>query len=119
MQISGEIGKYLRFPLSRNRQSRDTFHYVIEQVHSRLSAWKANCLSMARRITLAKSVLSTIPLFPMQVARVPTSICMEIVEKFHLDVLTLLVGSIFQDLKNLVALDLESLLLLTKLAVLS
>ncbi|KAK4262419.1 hypothetical protein QN277_027981 [Acacia crassicarpa] len=78
MKVSSDIGKYLGFPLSRNRRKKDTFNYIIERVRNKLSAWKVNCLSTAGRITIAKSVLSSIPLYPMQVARIPRSICLQV-----------------------------------------
>ncbi|KAK4264615.1 hypothetical protein QN277_025768 [Acacia crassicarpa] len=78
MHISNEIGRYLGFPLTRDRKSKEIFHYVIDRVKSKLSVWKANSLSMAGRITLAQSVLSTIPFYPMLVARLPTSVCLEV-----------------------------------------
>lgn len=76
--ISSEIRRYLGFPLTRNRKSRETFSYVIDGVHSKLKTLKANCLSLEGCITFAKSVLSTIPLYPMTVARLPLSICHEV-----------------------------------------
>ncbi|KAK4263121.1 hypothetical protein QN277_028589 [Acacia crassicarpa] len=78
MQISCEIGRYLGFPLSRNRRLKADFQYVIDRVSFKLSTWKANCLSMAGRIMLAKSIVSSIPLYPMHVAMLPTSVCYEI-----------------------------------------
>ncbi|KAK4258521.1 hypothetical protein QN277_004963 [Acacia crassicarpa] len=78
MTISCDIGRYLGFPLSRSRNSRETFHYVIERVQSKLSVWKARSLSMAGRVTLAKSVISSIPLYPMQVARLPKGVCLAV-----------------------------------------
>lgn len=78
MNISREISKYLGFPVTRDRRRRETFQYVIERVRGKLSTWKANCLSTAGRVTLAKSVLSAVPLYPMQVASLPRSICLEV-----------------------------------------
>ncbi|KAK4274538.1 hypothetical protein QN277_017742 [Acacia crassicarpa] len=78
MQISCEMGRYLGFPLSRNRRLKADFQYVIDRVSFKLSTWKANCLSMAGRIMLAKSVVSSIPLYPMHVAMLPKSVCYEI-----------------------------------------
>ncbi|KAK4270818.1 hypothetical protein QN277_019587 [Acacia crassicarpa] len=78
MKASNEIGRYLGFPLTRCRKPTDKFHYVIEWVRSKLSCWKASCLSIAGRITLAKSVLSSIPVYPMIVAKIPVSVCHEV-----------------------------------------
>ncbi|KAK4286586.1 hypothetical protein QN277_003122 [Acacia crassicarpa] len=78
MKIASEIGKYLGFPLTRNKSSRDTFQYVIDRVKSKLATWKSSCLSMGGRITLAKTVISAIPLYPMQVSQLPVSVCKEL-----------------------------------------
>ncbi|XP_028804491.1 uncharacterized protein LOC114759480 [Neltuma alba] len=49
--------------------------YIIDKVQHKLSGWKASSLSLAGRITLAQSVLSSIPLYTMQTTRLPASIC--------------------------------------------
>ncbi|KAL4274732.1 hypothetical protein AHAS_Ahas20G0036600 [Arachis hypogaea] len=53
-------------------------HVWGERVQSKLKGWKAQCLSLARRITLAKSVLGPIANFEMQHDRVPKGIYLEI-----------------------------------------
>ncbi|XP_054782099.1 uncharacterized protein LOC129289366 [Prosopis cineraria] len=78
MKMSSEIGRYLGFPMSNTRKTIEKFQYIVDRVKSKLAMWKANCLSTAGRITLARSVLSSIPLYPMQVAKVPNSICKEV-----------------------------------------
>lgn len=78
MQISNDIGRYMGFPLSWCRRKRDDFQYIIDRVRVKLSNWKANCLSIAGRITLAKAVVSAIPMYPMQVAKLPMSVCLEV-----------------------------------------
>lgn len=78
IKISAEIGHYLGFPLSMERKSMNKFQYIVNKVKSKLAAWKSNCLTTVERVTLAKSVLSSIPLYPMQVAKVLIAICHEI-----------------------------------------
>ncbi|XP_028778230.1 uncharacterized protein LOC114734750 [Neltuma alba] len=78
MKVTAEMGKYLGFPLSTTRKPKESFQYVIDRVQSKLSAWKADSLSLAGRITLAKSVVSYIPLYPMQVALLPKKIYEEV-----------------------------------------
>ena len=78
--ISGgnKIGKYLGCPLSRKRKPRETFQYIIDRVNSKLAVWKTSSLSMAGRITLAKSIISSVPMYPMQVTQISLSICKEV-----------------------------------------
>lgn len=50
----------------------------MERVNSKLAGWKENCLSMAGRITLAKSVISSILYYSMQSTGISRSICAKI-----------------------------------------
>ncbi|XP_021761146.1 uncharacterized protein LOC110725977 [Chenopodium quinoa] len=52
-----------------------TFGYLCEKVDRRLAGWKSKFLSLAGRITLAKSTLNTMANYAMQTARTPRSIC--------------------------------------------
>jgi hypothetical protein len=54
------------------------FEYVIDQVNAKLMHWKANQLSFAGRVTLAKSVLEAIPIYPMMTNIIPKSCIDEI-----------------------------------------
>jgi hypothetical protein len=51
-------------------------------MQKKLAGWKASNLSLAGKITLCKSVFSTIPLYPMQAAVFPKHTCYEI-EKIY------------------------------------
>lgn len=75
MKILAKIGKYLGFPFVEDRRPRNKINYIVDRVKSKLAGWKTNCLSMAGKVILAKFVLSAIPLYPMQVAKVPVSVC--------------------------------------------
>ncbi|KAF7834640.1 putative ribonuclease H protein At1g65750 family [Senna tora] len=70
--------KYLGMPILHERVSRRTFNFVVEKVRDRLSRWKRNCLSLPGRITLVKSVISTIPYYAMQSTKIPQITCLEI-----------------------------------------
>lgn len=41
-----------------SRQTRRDFSRIVDRVKNRLAGWKANSLSMAGMVTLAKSVVS-------------------------------------------------------------
>lgn len=45
---------------------------MVERVHSRLEGWKVRCLSRAGKLTLAQSVLTWLPIFQMQLERLPS-----------------------------------------------
>jgi len=58
---------------------RQTFWVgVVERLRSRLSRWKGRFLSMARRICLMKSILSSIPLFYMSLFKIPSAVANEL-----------------------------------------
>ena len=60
-----ELGKYLGMPILQKRINKETFGEVTEKVSSKLAGWKRRFLSLAGRITLTKSVLSSIPIHTM------------------------------------------------------
>lgn len=67
-------------PLLHSRVTRDTYGYLIEKIQRKLAGWKAHSLSLAGRVTLAKSVLSSIPYYAMQSTSLPQS-CLKAIEK--------------------------------------
>ncbi|QHO25330.1 Putative ribonuclease H protein [Arachis hypogaea] len=69
------LGKYLGVPLLYSKVSKHTFDDIINKLNLRLNSWKASSLSLARRSTLVKSVLSSIPLYTMQTALLPSATC--------------------------------------------
>lgn len=72
------LDKYLGVTLLHNRASFSTHSYILEKIQERLSKWKSDKLSMAKRVTLCKSVISALPLYTMQSAALLISICKEI-----------------------------------------
>ncbi|CAJ2669949.1 unnamed protein product [Trifolium pratense] len=72
------IGRYLGANISPGRSTRGKFHNIIDKIQNKLSGWKQQCLSFAGRLTLSKSVLSSIPYYHMQYAKLPKSLCNEI-----------------------------------------
>ncbi|XP_039061969.1 uncharacterized protein LOC120206360 [Hibiscus syriacus] len=73
-----DLGRYLGVPLLLKRVTRGTFAYIVQRVHDRLAGRKLKTLSLAGRVTLAKSVLINIPSYVMQTNRIPKAVCEEI-----------------------------------------
>jgi hypothetical protein len=71
------MGRYLGVNFSPGRTTGGKFNNIIEKIQNRLSGWKQKCLSFAGRLTLSKSVLSYIPYYHMQYAKLPKIICNE------------------------------------------
>jgi hypothetical protein len=72
------LGKYLGVPLNGIAPKRVDFQYLITQMQNKLAAWKAKNLSFAGRVTLAKSVMEAIPIYPMMTTNIPQSVLHEI-----------------------------------------
>jgi hypothetical protein len=72
------LGRYLGANLANGRSTRGHFKHIVHKIQNKLSGWKQQCLSLAGRITLSKSVISSIPYYHMQYAKIPKTICDEI-----------------------------------------
>ena len=62
---------YLGIPLSDKQLPRTAYIQLIEKLNKRLAAWAAKFLSIAGRLVLLNSVLSSIPVHYMSVLRLP------------------------------------------------
>jgi hypothetical protein len=69
------LDKYLGFPILKGRPKRSDFNFIIERMQNRLASWKNRLLNKTGRLTLASSVLSSIPSYFMQINWLPQSIC--------------------------------------------
>ncbi|KAL4303560.1 hypothetical protein GQ457_10G000060 [Hibiscus cannabinus] len=58
-----DLGMYMGVPLLHERVTRDTHGYVIQRIHDKVLGRKAKHLSLARCITLVKSVLSPLQVY--------------------------------------------------------
>jgi hypothetical protein len=65
------LGKYLGVPLTGCAPRKEDYQYIMDQVNVKLSAWKATHLSFAARVTIAKSVLEALPMYPMMTVIIP------------------------------------------------
>jgi hypothetical protein len=74
------LGRYLGVPAIWRAPRVHDFQYLEEKVKSILARWKAKQLSLAGRITLAKSVIQAIPIYPMLTMLIPKS-CLKEIEK--------------------------------------
>ncbi|KAH1064281.1 hypothetical protein J1N35_029268 [Gossypium stocksii] len=72
------LGKYFSVLLLHARVTKGTYAFLIDKVRKRLSGWEGKMLSLARRVTLAKSVLQSIPNYFMQPTLLPMGIFKEI-----------------------------------------
>lgn len=75
IEATTDLGMYLGMPTLMSRVTRDTFGHICEKIDRKLAGWKTKYLSLAGRITLAKSTLTTMANYSMQSAKLPRSVC--------------------------------------------
>src|SRR3954467_9520345 len=69
--LTDHLGKYLGHRVLHKGRNTEGHKELVERVHKRLDGWKVKCLSRAGRLTLARSVLSSLPIFQMQIEKLP------------------------------------------------
>lgn len=74
MDMTDDLGFYLGMPTLTSRVTRETFGHLCEKIDRRLSGWKSRHLSLAGRITLAKSTLASLGYYSMQTAKLPKTV---------------------------------------------
>ncbi|XP_021985349.1 uncharacterized protein LOC110881378 [Helianthus annuus] len=65
---------HLGVPIASNMNLVRSWDPVLEKFQKRLSAWKSKCLSYGGRITLLKSILSSLPLYFFSLFRAPIQV---------------------------------------------
>ncbi|XP_028076768.1 uncharacterized protein LOC114278826 [Camellia sinensis] len=70
--------KYLGLPLGTNPSRRVTWKPVVDNFKKKLSGWKRRLLSFTGRVTLIKSVLSSLPIYYMSLFRLPRGVAKEL-----------------------------------------
>ncbi|KAA3474645.1 reverse transcriptase [Gossypium australe] len=74
------LGTYLGATLLHDRVTKSTFNFVVDKIRRKLNSWDARKLSFAGRITLAQSVLLSIPSYFMQTMMIPRGVC-DVIER--------------------------------------
>ncbi|CAN1123634.1 Putative ribonuclease H protein At1g65750 [Linum perenne] len=83
LEVTRDLGRYLGVPILHGRVTKQTYSYVLDRLDNKLAGWKAENLSLAGRVTLASSVLNSIPSYVMQTAFLPVSLCDQIDRKIR------------------------------------
>ena len=68
------LGKYLGIPIKHPNSSSQDFNFILDRIKGKLAGWKANLLSLARRVVLVQTSTSTIPSYAMQCSYLPDRI---------------------------------------------
>lgn len=75
--VTEGLGKYLRAQFVHRRHWKAMCTALIDKYKQRMDGWKTKCLSLAGRITLANSVLTSLPVFHMQTSILHASMTKE------------------------------------------
>lgn len=76
--LTADLGRYLGHQLIHQGRNNSGHAKLLQRVRDKLDGWKTKCLSRAGRITLAKSVLTGMSIFHMQVQKLPTRVHKEL-----------------------------------------
>ncbi|XP_010251367.1 PREDICTED: uncharacterized protein LOC104593313 [Nelumbo nucifera] len=71
----GRRARYLGMPLCIGHPRSESYQEVVDRIKTRLTGWRANCLSQMGRTVLINSVLSALPTYTMSVHSLPTQTC--------------------------------------------
>ncbi|CAA7047375.1 unnamed protein product [Microthlaspi erraticum] len=74
----GGGGKYLGVPEQFGRKKTEMFQYIVEKVKERTQGWHKRFLSTGGKEVLLKSVAIALPVYSMNVFKLPVGICEEI-----------------------------------------
>lgn len=61
------LGKYLGFRMVEECPKREDFVDIVDRIDSKLASWKGRLLNKPGRLTLANSVLASVPSYAMQI----------------------------------------------------
>ena len=67
--------KYLGLPSLVDRNKKESFTYIKQQVWKRIQGWEGKLLSQAGREILIKVVAQSLPTYTMACFKLPTSLC--------------------------------------------
>lgn len=81
MQQTSDMGKYLGVTSIHGHVTGSLFNLMLYRIDARLEGWRAKHLSFEGRLTLAQSVLTSIPFYTMQSMLLPVGICEAIDKK--------------------------------------
>lgn len=65
IRSTNSLEKYLGFFMIKGRTKKEDFNFIIEKMQNRLVSWKSQLLNKAGRLTLAKSILTSILIYYM------------------------------------------------------
>ncbi|XP_028072971.1 uncharacterized protein LOC114275175 [Camellia sinensis] len=77
-KIQGLPLKFLGLPVEANPGGKSTWKPVLDSVSSKLAGWKRRLLSFVGRLTLIKSVVTSLPIYYLSLFKMPSGVAKEI-----------------------------------------
>ena len=86
VELASELGcnigsfptSYLGLPLGTKHKAMGVWDSIEERYRKRLAAWKTQYISKGGRITLIRSVLSSLPIYHLSLFRMPQKVCVRL-----------------------------------------
>ena len=76
--LTNDLVIYLGIPLVHKKVTKNMYNFLVNKVQEKLTSWKANCFSMAKRVILFKAIISLLPTYSMQVSLILGQTLLEI-----------------------------------------
>ncbi|CAL1382969.1 unnamed protein product [Linum trigynum] len=73
--LTADLGRYLGLNAIHGRVTKTRYKELVLRIQKKLATWKSNCLSLASRITMVRSVASSMAVYPMFSELLPASVC--------------------------------------------
>lgn len=74
VQMTFDIGIYLGMPLLHKHVTRETRGKILEKVQHNFDSWTTKHLALVGRITLAKHVFASMPMYAMETTPLPSNL---------------------------------------------
>lgn len=74
----GGIGKYLGLPEQIGLKKNEMFAYIIDKFKRVVQSWKQRHLSLGRKEVLLKALALAMPIYSINIFRLPKEICEDI-----------------------------------------
>lgn len=72
--VTRNLGSYLSMPVLHKKATAEDFAPLLDKINAKLASWKSRHLNFTSRLTLTKSVLSSIPVYSMVTMVLPSDI---------------------------------------------
>ncbi|CAL1384516.1 unnamed protein product [Linum trigynum] len=76
--LKAALGRYLGIQAIHERVTKGRYQSLLLRIQKKMAPWKAKRLSFAARLTVAKSVTASLPVYNMHTELIPSGVCRSI-----------------------------------------